>query len=106
MCLCNDRSKTTAAKMSTHLGDETESARPIAAFSDFDERVVRRRGQHARCRLVVQIRRTLIAQRNYRQRSRVRLWIADTQDVVDLTGADERIDFRHLGFQLVAISLN
>src|SRR5438445_9089740 len=48
MCLCDDRSKTTAAKMAAHLRNETESARTVATFGNLYEGVMRRRGEHAR----------------------------------------------------------
>src|SRR5437588_1790866 len=102
----DDRSKSPAAKVSAHLRNETESTGPIAAFGDLNERVMRRRGEYARRRFVVKICRALISQRNHRERSRIRLRIADAQDVIDLAGADERIDLGHLSFQLIAISFN
>ena len=40
------------------------------------------------------------------KRTRVGLRIANREDVVDLTGADERIDFRHLRFQFIAITFD
>jgi len=102
----DDRSETTAAKVATHLRNETERARSIAAFGNFYERVVRRCRENARRRIVVEISRTLIAELHHRQRARVGVWIANGKNVVDLVGADERIDFRHLRFQLVAVSLD
>src|SRR2546430_4741306 len=102
----DDRSKSPAAKVSAHLRNETESAGTIAAFGNLNERVMRRRGEYARRRFVVEISRALITERNNRQRSRVCLRIADAQDVIDLTGADKRIDLGHLSFQLIAISFN
>src|SRR5712692_12117533 len=102
----NDRTKPPAAKMTAHLWNETERTRTITAFGDFYERVVARRGQHARRRFIIKISRALIAKRNHRQPPRVRLWIANAEDVVDLARANEGIDFRHFCFQLIAITLN
>src|SRR5438552_14874537 len=92
--------------MATHLRNETKSAGTIAAFCDLDEGVMTRSREHAGRRFIVEISRALIAERNYRQRSGICFGIADTKDVVYLTCADERINLRHLGFQLIAISLN
>src|SRR6185503_6543823 len=92
--------------MPTHLRDETESTRAIASFCDLDERVVRRRGQHARSGIVVKIGGAWVAKRDYGQRARVGLRIADGEDVVYLVRADERIDLGHLRLQFVAITLD
>src|SRR5947208_12607169 len=105
MSFGDDRSKAPAAKVSAHLRNEAEGAGAIAAFSDLDVSVMTRRREHARCRFVVKIGRALIAERNYRQRTRIRLRITDTEDVVDLTRTDEGVDFRHLSLQFIAIPL-
>src|ERR1043166_100914 len=106
MSLGYNRTKTTAAKMATHLRNEAESARAVATFRNLNERVMTWCCQHAWSRFVIEIGCALISQRNYRQRSRVRFWIADLQNIVDLTGADEGVNLRHLSFQFIAISLN
>jgi hypothetical protein len=48
----------------------------------------------------------LIAEWYDRQRARVGLRISNGEDVVDLTGADECVDFRYLGFQLIAVTFD
>src|SRR5207249_3671629 len=106
MCFSDNRSKPAAAKVSAHLGNEAERAGTITTFGDLDESVMRWRGEYARRRFIVEICRTLIAERNHRQRSGICLRIADAEDVVDLTSADECIDFGHLSPQLVAITFN
>src|SRR5713226_3965390 len=106
MCLSDDRAKAPAAKMSAHLRNEAEGTRAVAAFGNLDEGIVTRRSEHARGRLVVEISRALIAEWEHRQRPRVRPGIANAQDVVDLASADKGINFRHFGFQLIAITFN
>src|SRR5712692_10893501 len=102
----DDRSKAPAAKMSPHLRDETERAGTIAAFGNLYERVVTRRGEHTRRRFIIQVSCGLIAERDDWQRSGVCLRVADAEDVIELTGADERINLRHLCFQLIAITFD
>ena len=63
-------------------------------------------GEHARRRFIIKISRALITERNYGERSGVGFRIADAEDVVDLAGADEGVNFGHLRFQLVAITLD
>src|ERR1700704_6361241 len=92
--------------MSAHLWDETESTRTITAFGDLDEGIVAGGRQHARRRLIVKISCALIAECDHRQAPRVRTWITNREDVIDLTGADERIDLGHLSLQLIAIALD
>src|SRR5262245_39324639 len=92
--------------MSAHLRNKAEGTRTVTTFGDFYVGVMTRGREHPRRGLIVEISRALIAQRNHRQRPRISLRIADAEDVVDLTGADERIDFWHLSPQLVAIALN
>src|SRR5437870_4266040 len=106
MCLSDDRAKSPAAKMSSHLRNEAEGTRAVAAFGNLDEGIVTRRSEHARRRFIVEISRALIAERKHRQRPRVRPGIANAQDVVYLASADKGIHFRHFGFQLIAIALN
>ena len=67
---------------------------------------MRRSGQHARRRIVVEVRGALIAERDNGKRASVGLRIANGKYVVDLVRADERVDFRNLSFQLVAITLD
>src|SRR5712692_2080745 len=102
----DNRTKAPAAKMAAHLRDKTERTWTIAAFGDLDESVMARRRQHTRRRFIVEVRRALIAERDHRKRSRVNAWIANREDVVNLAGADEGIDLRHLCLQLIAITLN
>src|SRR5215813_7672219 len=92
--------------MAAHLRNETEGTGSIATFRDLDESIVTRSRQDARRRFVVEIGSALIAERNERQRARVCLRIADCEDIVDLAGADESINFRQLRFQLIAITLD
>src|SRR5260370_30769673 len=92
--------------MSAHLWDETESTRAIAALGDLDESIVARSRQHPRRRLIVKISCALIAEYDHRQAPRVRIWITNREDVIDLTGADEGIDLGHFSFQLIAIALD
>ncbi len=106
MCLGYYRAEAATAKMSAHLGNETESAGTVTAFSDLDKGIVAGSRQHARRRFIVEISCALIAQRNDGQRSGVRVWIANGEDVVDLTGADESIHLGHFRFQLITITLN
>src|SRR6476620_6089044 len=61
MSLGNDGTKPAAAEVSTHLRNETERARPVAAFGDLYECIVRRRSKNTRRRFVVEISRCLIA---------------------------------------------
>src|SRR5688500_19508282 len=102
----DDRTKAAAAKMAAHLRNETKGARAIAAFGYLDERVMRRRSQHAGRRVVVKISRALVTKWDNGKRSRIGIRIANGEDVVDLARSDIRIDLRHLGFQFVAITLN
>src|SRR5207253_2507656 len=95
MSFGDDRSKATAAKMAAHLRNEAESTGTITAFRDFYERIMRRCCQHARCRFVVKIGRTLIPQGKNWKRTHVRIWIADRKNVIYLAGTDESINFRH-----------
>ena len=106
MSFGDDRSEATAAEVPTHLRNEAERARAITTFGDLYKRIVRRRGQHAWRRFVVEIRRALIADRHDRKQARVGFGIANGEDVVDLIGADESIDFGNLRLQLVSITLN
>ena len=106
VCFGDDRSKPATAKMTAHLRNKTEGTGTVAPFGNLDIGVLARRGEHARRRLVVEIGRALISERNHRQRTRVRLGIANAEDVRDLTGADESIDFGHFGFQLVPIAFD
>src|SRR5688572_7574358 len=102
----HDGTEAAATKMATHLGDKTETTRAVAAFGDLHKRIVTRRGQHAWSRFVIKVSCALVTQRQHRQRTRVYCRIANSQDVVDLAGADERVDLRHLCFQFVAITLD
>src|SRR5512132_3339082 len=102
----DDRSEAAAAKMAARVRNETEGAWAITAFSDFDESVMRRRSEDARGRFVIKIGRALIAEWNNRERSRIGFRIADRKNFVDLAGAYECVDFRHLGLQLVAVTLD
>ncbi len=102
----DDRSEATAAKVPAHLRNEAERTRPIAAFGNFYERVVRRCSEHARRRIIVQVSRTLITERNDGQRASVGLRIANRKDVVDLIRADKRVDFRYFSLEFVTITLN
>src|SRR5215472_15715254 len=92
--------------MAAHLRDETESAGAIAPLGNFDKRVVAWRRQHPGRRLVVEVCRALLTQRNYRERPRLRLWITDSENVIDLTRPDESIVLGQIGFQLVSITLD
>src|SRR6185369_17274816 len=100
------RPETTAPEVSTHLRNKAERTRTIAAFGDLHKCVVRRRREHAWRRIVVEICRTLIAKLYDRQRTRVCLRVGNGQDVVDLAGTDECVDFRYLGFQFITITLH
>src|SRR5688572_19437731 len=106
MSLGDYRTETPAAKMSTHLRDETECTRSIATFCDLHECVMRRRCEHARRRIIVQVGRALIAEWHNGQRASVGVRVANGKDVVDLVGTDKSVDFRNLRFQLVSITLN
>src|SRR5438132_12257724 len=77
MCLGDNRSKTTAAKMSTHLWNETERARAVTAFSDLDESIMAGSRQHPRRRFIVEISSALIAKLDHWQRPRIRVGIAN-----------------------------
>src|SRR5215831_7404097 len=90
--------KTAAAKMAAHLRNETEGAGAITPLGNLYVGVMARCGQHSRRRFIVEVGRRLVADWNYRQGARVCLRIADAEDIVDLTRADEGIDFRHLSF--------
>src|SRR5437762_8333234 len=106
MSFGDDRSKTTTAKVPAHLRNETESARTIATFGNLYERVVRWCRQHTRRRFVVEIRCALIADWYDWKRASVGLRIANSEYVVDLTGADEGVNFRYLSFQFFAITFD
>src|SRR6266851_7507621 len=106
MCFSDDRAKAPAAKVSAHLGNETEGTGAIAAFGDLDERIMGRRSKYTRRRFVIEIRRALIAERNNRKRSSIRVRIANSEDVIDLTGTDEGVNLGHFRFQFIAITLD
>src|ERR1700747_3332535 len=102
----DNRTEGPTAKMSAHLRNKTESAGTVTSFSDLDEGIVAGSRQHTRRRFIVEISCALIAKRHDGQRSGVRVGIANGEDVVDLTGANESIHLGHFRFQLVAITLN
>src|SRR5437588_7473311 len=66
MSFRDDRSESTAAKVSAHLRNETEGTRTIAALGNFDKGIMGRRGEDARRRFIVEISRALIAERHDR----------------------------------------
>src|SRR6266853_1065825 len=106
MCFSDYRAEAATAKMSAHLRNEAESTGTVATFGDFNKGIVAGSRQHSGCRLIVKIGRALITQWDHGKRSRVRAGIADGENVIDLTGADERVDLGYFRFQLVAITLN
>src|SRR6185295_1874622 len=63
----DDRAKPPATKMATHLWNKTKCTRTVAAFGDFDERIMAGRREHARRRFIVEISRALITQGNDRE---------------------------------------
>src|SRR6266404_8400870 len=76
MCLSDDRAKSPAAKMSTHLRNEAEGTRAVAAFGNLDEGIVTGCRQHPRSRFVVEISLSFYCYGKHRQRPRARPGIA------------------------------
>src|SRR5688572_16696257 len=104
MSFRDDRTKAATAKMTAHLWNETKRTRPIATLSYLDKGIVARSGEHAWRRFVVEIGRALIAKWNDRQGASIYIRITDCEDLVNLAGPDECIDFRHFSLELIAIA--
>ena len=101
----DDRSEATTAEVPAHLRNEAERARAITAFGD-----LYKRNATAWPTRVALIRRRDTSRSDCRsarpEASACWFWIANGEDVVDLIGADESIDFRNLRLQLISITLN
>src|SRR5450631_1022014 len=97
--LAQDRLGRAAALRAAELGDDAERAGAIAPLRDLDVRGVHRLRAAAGRRVVVEIRRCVDDAQTI-DRSGDRLG-----DGADLVGADELIDFGHLGRQLFRVAL-
>src|SRR3954470_5680282 len=94
--LGHDRAEAAASEVAAHLRNEAEGARAVAALGNLDVCEVRGRGEHARRRVVVEIRRRLVAERQHRKLPRVDALVGDLSYVADLARADEGVNFGHL----------
>ncbi len=90
--------ETAAAEVAAILRDHAEGAGVIAALGDLQVREVARCGENARREVVIEVRRGC--------GGRFVNALADGDNALDFVGADERVDFRHVLFDVAAIALH